>query len=53
MEIKGENFVKNIQVKQEKDEIQQRLDEIEREMPHIQPTSTFQNQLKNMELEEK
>ena len=53
MEIKGENFVKNIQVKQEKDEIQQRLDEIEREMPHIQPTSTFQNQLNNMELEEK
>ncbi|NQY21982.1 MAG: SPOR domain-containing protein [Campylobacteraceae bacterium] len=53
MEIKGENFVKNIQVKQEKDEIQQRLDEIEREMPHIQSTPTFQNQLNNMELEEK
>lgn len=53
MEIKGNNFIKNVQIKQEKDQIQQRLDEIEQENPSMQEDSSFQNEMKNIDIEEK
>ena len=52
MEIKGENFIKNVQIRQEKDEIQQRLDEIEKELPKTQTTPNFQRELDNNKIEE-
>ena len=52
MEIKGDNFIKNVQIRQEKDEIQQRLDEIEKALPNNQTTPTFQKELDNNEIEE-
>ncbi|NQY25513.1 MAG: SPOR domain-containing protein [Campylobacteraceae bacterium] len=53
MEIKGNNFIKNVQIKQEKDQIQQRLDEIERANPSMQESSAFQNEMNNIDIEEK
>jgi len=53
MEIKGDNFIKNVQIKQEKDEIQQRLNEIDRDFPEQHTNSGFQNEMENMDIEQK
>ena len=37
MEIKGENFIKNVQIKQEKEELQAQIDQLDQ---NIEPTST-------------
>lgn len=50
MEIKGDNFIKNVQIKQEQKEIKDRLNELENELPS-QNRSTepnFENELENM-----
>lgn len=52
MEIKGENFIKNVQLKQEKEQIEDRLNELEDEIPTMTKTqnnqTNFENELEGM-----
>lgn len=53
MEIKGEEFIKTVQIRQEKDEIQKRLEEIEshESIPSQEPAAVYEEEIMQTESE--